>query len=425
MDSMTEMFYDESSNILRSMRRSLLVKTENGGYAQDVVQELFRGVHTLKADSAMMLYEDMAELSSALEDLLHCYRGGHKEIADAASFAELVERYLDFFEDETDKLARGRFPDGSGKQLEYAIRQMTEELTHQMEEKEREQYQREISKPQRQIFYIAGAGNAPTNEEDPEKREHEEAEKKPSRRRYVISDDAREKICQASRELPRITGKIQYSFAAREDRVITERQLEKLMKIQSDLESVKQELGNTNFVPVARKMEILVDEMSEKLQKPVKLLVKGEETLVEQERREKISGALTHIIRNAVDHGIEPMERREQYGKSPMGLIRLRFVTEDGRLRVSVKDDGAGIDTVKVLRKAQKAHILTKSPEEYTEKEILNLILVSGVTTSDTVGEYSGRGVGMDVISHNVEELGGKLKISTKKGVGTTVTMKF
>lgn len=425
MDSMTEMFYDESSNILRSMRRSLLLKTEDGGYTQDVVQELFRGVHTLKADSAMMLYEDMAEVSSALEDLLHCYRGGHKKITDAEPFAELVEGYLDFFEDETDKLARGSFPDGSGKQLEYAIRQMTEELTCQMEEKEREQYQKEISKPQRQIFYIAGAGKEPINEEGIEQRENERTEKKPSRRRYVISDDAREKICQASRELPRITGKIQYSSAGQTGSCITERQLAQLMKIQEDLESVRQELGNTNFVPVARKMEILVDEMSEKLQKPVKLLVKGEETLVEQERREKISGALTHIIRNAVDHGIESMENRERFGKSPMGLIRLRFVTEDGRLRVSVKDDGAGIDTDKVLEKARENHILTKPPEEYTEKEILNLILVNGVTTSDTVGEYSGRGVGMDVISHNVEELGGKLKVSTKKGIGTTVTMKF
>lgn len=425
MDSMTEIFYDESNHILQNMRRSLLIRTENGGYGQEVVQELFRGVHTLKADSAMMLYEDMADVSKALESLLHCFRGPHKEVEDADRFAALVEEYLDFFEDETDKLSKGIFPDGSGKALEDAIQKLTAECTVKMKEDEREQYQKEISKPQKQVFYIPGAGQEIKKEEALVQQEDSKTVEKVSRKRYVISDEARERICQASRELLRITGKIQYSSASEEKKVITEYQLDKLITIQKDLESVRQELANTNFVPVAKKMEILVEEMSDKLKKPVKLLVKGEETLVNREQREKISGALTHIIRNAVDHGIETMEIRERFGKSPMGLIRLRFAIEDGRLRVSVKDDGAGIDTQKILEKAQKDHLLTKAPEEYTEKEILNLILLNGVTTSDTVGEYSGRGVGMDVINHNVLELGGKLKISTKKGLGTTVTMKF
>ena len=94
-------------------------------------------------------------------------------------------------------------------------------------------------------------------------------------------------------------------------------------------------------------------------------------------------------------------------------------------MEVSVKDDGAGIDTKEILKAAQKNGSLEKPAEQYTEKEIYKLMLRSGITTTKKANAYSGRGVGMDVISHNVEELGGKLKISSKKGIGTTITMKF
>ena len=183
--------------------------------------------------------------------------------------------------------------------------------------------------------------------------------------------------------------------------------------------------SSTDFVPVAKKMEIVVDEMSEQLHKPVKLLVKGQEIPVGSELREKISSALIHIIRNAIDHGIEDSETRERLGKSPMGLVKLRFSTEDGRIKVSVKDDGCGIDTEKILKAAQEKNLLTKPADEYSEREIYGLMLLSGITTTAVANEYSGRGVGMDVISHNVSEMGGKLKISSKKGLGTTITMKF
>lgn len=429
MDSMTEMFYDESSGILRDMRRSLLIRTKGDVYDQEVVQEIFRGVHTLKADSAMMLYENMAQLSNVLESLLYCFRGEGKEVTDTERFAHVINEYLDFFEDETDKLARGKVPDGSAQELEQEIKEFTTEMTDQMPKQEMETYQKEISKPRRQIFYIASAAEeSEAVEEELKESSSEKTEKisvKSKKRKFMISDEAREKICQASRDLLRISDSMEYYVTKGESGIISEKQIKKLQKIQKDLEDVKKELVNTNFVPVARKMEILVDEMSEELGKPVKLSVKGEDTLVDGEKREKISGALIHIIRNAVDHGIEDMETRERFGKSPMGLIKLRFATEDGLLKVSVKDDGAGIDTEKILESAQRNGLLEKAPEEYTEREIYNLMLANGVTTKKRANEYSGRGVGMDVINHNVEELGGKLKITSKKGMGTTITMKF
>jgi len=440
---MTEMFYDESSGILCDMRKCLMAKPE-GGYGQDVVEELFRGVHTLKADSAMMLYEQLAALSSTLESLLYCFRGGEKRIEDTKRFSDIISEYLDFFEMETDKLSQGKTPDGDAHELEQKIKEYTTEMTDRMQDDEKAEYHQKISKPRRQVFYIAGAADdkevssgSKENAEEKKGSKEElldsqqgtsssaEFKKKRKRKKYIISADARDKICQASRDLLRLTDALEYSHTEDGQIVISEKRLKKLRKIQGDLEEAKQELVNTDFVPVARKMEIVVDEMSDELGKPVKLLIKGEETLVDSEKREKISGALIHLIRNAVDHGIEDMETRERLGKSPMGLIKLRFGTENGNLEVSVKDDGAGIDTKAVLKAAQKNGGLEKPAEEYTEKEIYKLMLRSGVTTTEKANAYSGRGVGMDVINHNVEELGGKLKISSKKGIGTTFTMKF
>lgn len=440
MDSMTEMFYDESSGILCDMRKSLMKKPEEG-YGQEVVEDLFRGVHTLKADSAMMLYEQMAALSSTLESLLYCFRGGEKRIEDTKRFSDIIGEYLDFFESETDKLPQGKIPDGDAQELEQKIKEYTTEMTDQMPEDEKAEYHQKISKSRRQVFYIASAtdsnDSSKSKESDKEKGVADDSgsqkessaaldfKKKRKKKKFIISSDARDKICQASRDLLRLTDTLEYSHTEDGRIVVSERQLRKLRRIQGELEEAKKELVNTDFVPVARKMEIVVDEMSDELGKPAKLLVKGEETLVDSEKREKISGALIHIIRNAVDHGIEDMETRERLGKSPMGLIKLKFGTENGNLEVSVKDDGAGIDTKEILKAAQKNGGLEKPAEEYTEKEIYKLMLRSGVTTTKKANAYSGRGVGMDVINHNVEELGGKLKISSKKGIGTTITMKF
>lgn len=470
MDSMTEMFCDESSEILRNMRKTLLGVKDSTSYEQEVVQELFRGVHTLKADSTMMLYESMSELSNVMESLLYCFRGGNKRVTEVERFNTLITGYLDFFEQEIDKLADGRKTDGTAEALEQEIKIFTSEIIAKMSEEEAEEYQKNISKPKRQIYYIASASDAevpevnekkkkaaldrkaiekvspemtvsetavPAKKADSQnveaskskkndaKRKESDESTKLRKKRYIISEAERQLVSQSVRNLLRIIDTLEYELGNDESGTFTRKQLERLQDVYADLELVKKELVNTDFVPVAKKMEIVVDEMSEQLHKPVKLLVKGQEIPVGSEQREKISSALIHIIRNAVDHGIEDSETRERLGKSPMGLIKLRFSTENGRLKVSVKDDGSGIDTEKVLKAAQEKNLLTKPAEEYSEREIYGLMLVSGVTTTEVANEYSGRGVGMDVISHNVSEMGGKLKISSKKGLGTTITMKF
>lgn len=353
MDSMTQMFCGESSSIIEEMRNTLAMAREKAVYDQEVVQSIFRGVHTLKADSAMMLFEDMSSLSKDLESALYCFRGEGKHVEDTESFRGVMNAYLDFFEGEVAKLLEGRKPDGDAEKLKLRVNEYTAEAKRQM----------------------GVRGNV---EEAPQRRK--------KRQVYYISPDAEETPAKAS--------PIHY---------------------ESD---VKMDFG-----PVAKKMEIVVTEMSQRLSKPVKLLVTGEGTPVKRDTRMKISSALIHMVRNAVDHGVEEMAEREACGKTPMALIRLDFGQQGEELTVSVEDDGAGINREQVLESAKKEGRLTKPEEEYTEDEVYQLILQSGVTTTQEVNEYSGRGVGMDVIHHNVQEMGGRLEIHSRFGQGTKITM--
>ena len=106
-----------------------------------------------------------------------------------------------------------------------------------------------------------------------------------------------------------------------------------------------------------------------------------------------------------------------------MGLVRLSFSKKEDKIEICVEDDGAGIDKEAVIKSAIRNNLLNRAPEEYTDEEIYGMLLHSGVSTTDEPNDYSGRGVGMDVINHNVKELGGELKISSREGYGTKITM--
>lgn len=486
---MTELFYDESNTILQELRKGMVTCRGMSAYGQDIVQSIFRGVHTLKASSTMMMFENLSELSKSLEQMLFCFRGEGKEIADTKRFDDILISYVDFFERETDQLTLGKTPEERADDLAEKIKAYTEELTESMEEEEIEAYRKHYStQPKRQIYYIAGdtEGDGAETASEPEAdkkaaiqtltepkgkdgiqdgREEKGdashvfqdvpagevgmAESKKdektlhavkgrddstaafgkdsdnSPKRYVISENKRELLFRGIRNLQRMVNSLEYSVTEEGTGEFTLEQLEKLREIERDLVQVKKYLTKADFVPVAKKMEIVVEEMSVKLGKRVRLLVKGEHTPIDFEMREKISNALIHIIRNAVDHGIEDMDERERMGKAPVGLVKLRFAIKNGSLRISVKDDGRGIDTKAILKKAEEQGMLEKPVSEYTRDEAYALMLKSGVTTTEIPNDYSGRGVGMDVIAHTVEELGGKLKITSQFDEGTTITMKF
>ncbi|MGB8593448.1 MAG: chemotaxis protein CheA [Candidatus Acidiferrales bacterium] len=160
--------------------------------------------------------------------------------------------------------------------------------------------------------------------------------------------------------------------------------------------------------------------------KQVRIEMEGKETELDKTIIEAIKDPLTHLLRNAVDHGIERPEIRAAAGKTPEGKLHLRAFHEGGQVIIEISDDGAGLDPERIRRKAiQNSLISAEQAARMKERETINLIFVPGFSTAEKVTNVSGRGVGMDVVKTNIEKIGGTVDVQSKLGAGTTVRMKI
>jgi two-component system chemotaxis sensor kinase CheA len=169
-----------------------------------------------------------------------------------------------------------------------------------------------------------------------------------------------------------------------------------------------------------QKMTRIVRDTSDALGKNVKLHMLGEETEVDKTVLEKLGDPLVHIIRNAVDHGVESPEDREAAGKDPIGNVELKATHEGSNLVIQVTDDGKGIDHEALFKKAVDKKIVSPNAN-MTPNEIVQLIFHAGFSMKEKVTEVSGRGVGMDVVKTNIESLGGEVKLASKIGEGSSL----
>jgi two-component system chemotaxis sensor kinase CheA len=168
-----------------------------------------------------------------------------------------------------------------------------------------------------------------------------------------------------------------------------------------------------------------IRDMSKHLGKNVELVLVGENTEVDKTVLDAIGDPVMHLVRNAVDHAIEAPEERAVAGKNPTGHVTLSAQNVGGEVIISVSDDGRGLDRERILAKAESKGLLRKPVSEYSDREIDNLLTAPGFSTREDVTEYSGRGVGLDVVKMNVERLGGTVIIESVQGVGTNVLMKI
>ena len=173
---------------------------------------------------------------------------------------------------------------------------------------------------------------------------------------------------------------------------------------------------------VFMRMPRLVREVAAQTGKQVRLLTEGEGTEVDKTVIERISDPLTHMIRNAIDHGLESPEGRIAAGKPLEGTVKLTAVHRSGRIVLEVSDDGGGIDRARVKQKAIEKGLI--SPDaQLTDSEVDNLIFLAGFSTAETISNISGRGVGMDVVRQSVQALGGRIAITSVPGAGSTFTL--
>lgn len=203
-----------------------------------------------------------------------------------------------------------------------------------------------------------------------------------------------------------------------DDPTLLRRTAHQLGKVTKEMQDISMSLRMVPIKQTFQKMQRIVRDTATLLNKKVTLHIHGEETELDKTVLESISDPLVHLIRNAVDHGIESGEKREANGKPAEGNVHLSAFHESGRLVIEIRDDGGGIDGALLLKKAKEKGVLPANAT-LSEKDSVNLVFHPGFSTKQEVTEVSGRGVGMDVVRTNIENLQGEIQIQTEVGKGT------
>ena len=198
--------------------------------------------------------------------------------------------------------------------------------------------------------------------------------------------------------------------------------LEELQQLTREIQDSVMAIRAQPVKPVFQRMSRIVREVADMVGKSVRLVTEGENTEVDKTVIDKLAEPLTHMIRNAVDHGLEMPEKRAALGKNPEGTVKLSAKHRSGRIVIELSDDGAGINREKVRQKAIDNDLIT-SETNLSDEEIDNLIFHPGFSTADKITDVSGRGVGMDVVKRSIQALGGRINISSRPGQGSTFTM--
>lgn len=539
-DPILAVFIYETEQNIEQLEKAIFTLEDEGISNQEIINEIFRIMHTIKGSSAMMLYDNIALLAHHTEDLFYYIRDEGPKDIDCSYLSDLVLEAGDFVKVELEKIKKEKKPDGNALNLIEKIENFLESIKNG--DKKREKSENEPYTEKEDVCYVGNLQNLEafnnTNSLDTfevtiffeegcemenirafsivhnlkdisenycyypsdiiennesarvirekgfkvilktlrgEKEiydlllntafikdfeislvKEEQAESEKETPTEIPQDEVKDGVKHQLNEVlaeNRNTHKSIISVDVEKldrlmdlmgEMVIAEamvtqnpdlgeiNELENFQKAARQLRKITDEMQDMvmsiRMVPLSasfHKMQRLVRDTSRKLGKKVELRIVGEETEVDKNIIEHISDPLMHLVRNAVDHGIEAIEKRIDAGKKETGTIVLEAKNAGSDVVIMVKDDGGGIDKEKIFKKAYDLGLINKKRDEITDKEIYNLILLPGFSTNDEVTEYSGRGVGMDVVVRNLEAIGGSVYIDSKEGEGTVTTLKI
>lgn len=525
-DPILEMYIFEINDLIEKLEEIILDSEKNNSYMSNI-DEIFRIMHTIKGNSAMMLFDSIAASAHSLEDLFDYIRKSKPIKINYSEVTDLVLEAKDFIIAEIAKIQSGIEPDGNAKDL---IKRVENKISSIKEENRDEILQDTEKKEENSVkpkFYISSENKSKDKsslykavikfsdgcqmenvraftvlhnlneiaedisyfpEDIIENEESAEIIKSEGFTLYFKSHKSIEDIKKHVNETSNIesayidfcnendfkstsevdtynnkkTASVNNSTSHLANNVLSVsiEKIDMLMDLVGELvvsESMLTGSGDLkdleleNFdksarqhrkiindlqdvvmavrmVPIAAtflKMNRVVRDMSKKLSKDVELKFIGEDTEVDKNIIENISDPLMHLIRNSMDHGMESGEERATNGKSKKGTITLEAKNEGGDVYIKVKDDGKGLDKIKIYNKALENGITDKKISELTDNEVYAFILIPGFSTNEVVTEYSGRGVGMDVVCRNIDKIRGTVLIDSTPGKGTEISVKI
>lgn len=538
-EPMLEMYIYETTQQLELLEQAIIANEKNKVYSGDMLNEIFRYIHTIKGSSAMMLFNNIATLAHSIEDIFYYLRETRPEKTDYSSLFDLVLEGIDFIKIEITKLKDGEPVDGDAVAI---IEKLNHFLSFLKKDITEEDLPDTIVKPEIQKYYVSKdqiRNKQGLNKFKATIQFQDDCEMENIRcytvihnlmdmadEVYFLPHDIIENhdtslwirengfeiyirtehdyevmhhffmqtIFLKSLELIELKNEDAFQPFYNEKNQEMQNQSEKLTTIEQSLQSKRSikdialtglsvisvkvdkldnlmdlvgemviaesmvtqnpEINNIyaeNFHKAARQLHKITNElqdmvmairmvplsstfqktqrilrdMCKKLGKEVSLEIIGEETEVDKNIIENISDPLMHLIRNAIDHGIEVAEERRLKGKNVVGKVILEAKNSGGDVLVIIKDDGKGLNKDKLLEKARNNGLLVKSESEMTDQDIYNLILIPGFSTKEGVTEFSGRGVGMDVVAKNLNAIGGSIEVDSIEEQYTQITLRI
>ena len=423
MDELTREFLIESQEGLDRMERCLTDLEERPGDSE-LLGEIFRSVHTIKGTTGFLGFKRLEKLAHAGENLLGLLRDGK-----LSAGAEVITGLLHLLDGLRAILKNIEAEGGEGAGEDSALIARLDELRIPVV-----QTAPHATKLQSQKAAAAAALPVESAVEPEATAASVVPAADAAKSRTLTVGTAAEsslrvdvavlnRMMNLVGELVLTRNQVLQATAADPNMTLLSRRLD---MVTADL---RESVMKARMQPVSNifsKMPRIVRDLSQSLGRRVNLRMEGQDTELDKSLLEAIKDPLTHAVRNALDHGIEPPDKREAVGKNPEGSLLLRALQEGSHVVVEVSDDGAGIDVNKVRQKAIERGLIT--PERAThlaERDLLQLIFLPGFSTAAQVTNVSGRGVGMDVVRTNVEKIGGKVEIDSRAGKGTTLRLRI
>ncbi len=429
MKDIVDSFVVETKEIFEKLDNELL-EIEKEPEDKELINSIFRAVHTVKGTSGFLSFEQMSVLAHRFEDVLNKLRRGELKYNSAMLdtmfeafdlMKVLLNQVVDHKIEDIDLtstlnklaiLSSGAIPEGStsvSKENHRAIKE---------------------SAPKE-------AGPETLSAEMPGQKEHQTAQSQKSEKTgdtTIRVDVARlDHLMNLVGELVLGRNRLSQIVANAEDKSEVEEYAHQLTETSSQIDFITTELQTavmrTRMVQIGRvfnRLPRLVRDLAREFSKEIDLAIDGEETELDKSIIEEISDPLVHLIRNAADHGIESPEKRESLGKPRKGTIHLAARHEGNHIVIEIQDDGAGIDPEKVKQKAvEKGMITREEADEMKPEDTYAIIFIPGFSTAQNISSVSGRGVGMDVVKTNVTKLNGMIAVESAVGKGTKFIVKL
>jgi two-component system chemotaxis sensor kinase CheA len=398
-DAVLASFVVESEEGLDLMEQ-VLVQMESSPSDPELLHSIFRVAHTIKGNATSLGFNDLAGFAHVVEDLLDVFRE-----QQALPTADLISLLLEAVDELRSMIAGAT---AGARELTPAQQELKKEIALEAEKRSKTAVVAgEVAASSGAAVKVDGLPNANhrTLRADVEKLDH------------MLNLTGEIVIAQG--RLRRMIEKL----GTEQGSAILEmhREAERLyMDLQSEVMSIRM----VPIGPLFRQFIRSVRDMAKSHGKLARLEVIGEDVEVDTTVLEQLKDPLLHLVRNAVDHGLEKPVVRKSQGKNPSGLIRLSAAHSGGNIIVTLQDDGAGFDRARILEKARRLGLVS-GKDDIRDEELFGLVFHAGFTTAESVTDLSGRGVGLDVVRRNIDGLRGTVDIASTQGKGTTITIRL